>query len=145
MLRENAPLSYDKSSDEVKYVTHKFLFGLRSKKVKVPYDKNELEEILLHMLGEFNSLLEDSLKVEMAFEFFTDRVKGDVLDKWLEILKDGQIYQLGVRDVMSWTSHIQAFREILLDAEAYDDHREYLRSTKKKYDSEGLDRNDQSD
>ena len=28
MSKENAPLSYDKSSDEAKYVTHKFLFGL---------------------------------------------------------------------------------------------------------------------
>ena len=132
MLKENALLSYNKSSDEVKYVTHKFLFGLRNKKVKVLSYGNEPEEVLLYMLRESNSLLEqyqileDPLRVEIAYEFFADTVKGDALDNWLEILQDGQIYQLGVQDAMSWTSQIQAFKGILLDAEACDDKREYL-------------------
>ena len=67
----------------------------------------------------------------MAYEFVADIVRGDALDNWLEIFQDSQIYQLGVRDTMSWTSHIEAFRKIFLDAEAYDNQREYLRSTKK--------------
>ena len=53
------------------------------------------------------------------------------MDNWLEILQDDQIYEIGVRDAMSWTAHIRAFRERLLDPEAHDDQREYLRSTKK--------------
>ena len=131
MSKENAPLTYEKSDDEVKYATHKFLHGLRHKKVKVPSYENESEEILLHMLREFNSLLEqhqilgDPLKVEMAYEFFADTVKGVALNNWLEILQNGQIYQVGVRDAMSWTTHIRSFREMLLDLEAHDDQREY--------------------
>ena len=119
------------------HVTHKFLFGLRHKKIKIPSYENESEEVLLYMLREFNTLLrqhgilEDELRVEMAYEFFADTVKGDALDTWLEILQDDQVYELGIRDAISWTSHMQAFRNILIDQEAYDDQREYLRSTKK--------------
>ena len=137
MSKENAHLAYEKSDDKVVYVTHKFLFNLRHKKVKIPSYENESDETLLFMLREFHSLLDqhqilgDALRVEMAYEFFSDTVKGDALDNWLEILQDSQVYLVGVRDAASWAAHISAFRDILLDPEAYDDQREYLQSTKK--------------
>ena len=33
-----------------------------------------------------NQIWDDPLRVEMAYEFFADTVKGDALDNWLEIL-----------------------------------------------------------
>ena len=69
--------------------------------------------------------------MEMAYEFFADTMKGDAMDNWLKILQHDQVYEVDVRDAMSWAAHIAAFRDIFLDPKAYDDQKEYLRSTKK--------------
>ena len=86
MSEENAPLKYEKPSDDIKFVYHKFGIGLRNKKVKIPSYEDESEETFLYMLREFmtmitqHNFLDDQLRVGLVYEFFAETVKGDALD-----------------------------------------------------------------
>ena len=136
MSKENAPLKYEKPSDDIKFVYHKFGIGLRNKKVKIPSYEDESEETFLYMLREFmtmitqHNFLDDQLKVGLVYEFFAETVKGDALDSWLDIINDDEVYN-GPMDRASWDARIVAFRNLMLDEEAYDNQKEYLKTTKK--------------
>ena len=84
MSREDVSLKYEKSDDDVNFVHHKFMHVLRNKKVKDPTFEDELGEVFLYMLKEFNTMLtqheflRDPQRVEMAYDFFSDTV--DALD-----------------------------------------------------------------
>ena len=103
---------------------HKFAIGLRNKKVKIPSYEDESEEAFLYMLREFltminqHNFLGNQLRIPLVYKFFAETVKGDALDSWLDVLNDEDIYE-GYLNRESWETRLNAYRNLMIDEEAY--------------------------
>ena len=72
------------TEESLKYVEHKFIFNLTSKKIRIPIYKNKNNKELLQTLHKFtdmvwdNNFLTNNIFVAQAYKFFTTTLKGPV-------------------------------------------------------------------
>ena len=132
-------MRYDSQVKEesLKYVEHKFIFNLTSKKIKIPVYENGSDEELLRTLREFADMVRDynflanNVFVSNAYEFFSTTVKGQAKETWNSVLSDPTVAPAGQRDVAAWNAQQAAFLIEMIGSEGYNNQLEYLRSTKK--------------
>ena len=141
MLKEDAPIKYEKVEEDIKHIHHKLFYILRNKKVKVPSYKNESDTVFLskmrelHLMAVQHKFIDDPNKIELVYIIFADTVKGDALDTWNEILNDARVHPMGVRDQTAYATYPRTFRDMDLDIDALDNKKEYLQSTRKSQSS----------
>ena len=83
MSKEKTIMRYGSQvkKESLKYVEHKFIFNLTSKKIKIPVYKNGTNEELLRTLREFADMTRDygflanNVVVTSTYKFFSTTVK----------------------------------------------------------------------
>ena len=150
MAVEDAVLTYfKKKEDKPDMITHKFKVNAGTtsieKKVRTPMFKAEGPEALLIAIREFKtmttsySMLTTNIGAISTYEMFRESIRGVARDTWDEILQDASVCIVGVFNQSTFNSHTNAFQEAFINEDAYDDQREYLRTTSKPRDMKAKD------
>ena len=140
MSKEKAIMQYDLQVKEesLKYVEHKFIFNLISKKIKILVYENRNNKEMLRMLREFAGMVWDdqflmnNVFVAQAYEFFVTTLKVQTKYTWNSMLNDPTIAPDRQQNVAAWQAQQDAFLMEMIGTNTYNNQQEYLRSTKKR-------------
>ena len=107
--------------DSLKYVKHKFIFRLQSKKIKIPVYENRNDKAFLKAPREFGDRVGDynftanNAFARRAFMMSNIAVSGRARDTWSNVLADSLMAIVGARDMNGRPVRLAAFRDKTLE------------------------------